>query len=252
MPKMISKCPACGTALKISALHCSGCGLELRNDFELSPFDSLDGEQEAFLISFLKQKGNISSVQSELGISYQTAKKRLDSLLTALGLAEHAPQEEKEKEDIDMSNWFIEKNSTKASDIIKRKLAEHNGRAVIRTAHGLPCEIWGSPDGVSFLSDKLPKPFRYEVFDVIVNLLVSQGGRARKGNGRNYKLGDAGCDETTVVGAIGYHYFQKTTGESTLDPVFVLASILEWAGIARNGRGELILAASYQVPHSDC
>ena len=81
---------------------------------------------------------------------------------------------------------------------------------------------------------------------MIVNLLVSLGGRARKGNGRNFKLGEPDCDETTVVGAIGYNYAHKKTGASVFDPVFVLAAVLEWAGIASNERGELILTAGYQ------
>ena len=58
--------------------------MELRNDFELSPFDSLSPEQTEFLTTFLKQRGNMSSVQNELGISYPAAKKRLDDLLVAL------------------------------------------------------------------------------------------------------------------------------------------------------------------------
>ena len=82
-------------------------------------------------------------------------------------------------------------------------------------------------------------------FDVIVDLLVSQGGRARKGNGRNYKLGERNCDKTTVVGAValdrGY-----TIGNSVFDPVFVFAAILEWAGIAHNERGELVLTRQYR------
>ena len=86
MMKVISECPACGKRLKITALHCSDCGLELRNDFQFSPFDSLDAEQTEFLFLFLKHRGNMSSVQGELGISYPSAKKRLDSLLMALGL----------------------------------------------------------------------------------------------------------------------------------------------------------------------
>ena len=36
MMKVISECPACGKRLKITALHCSDCGLELRNDFQFS------------------------------------------------------------------------------------------------------------------------------------------------------------------------------------------------------------------------
>ena len=251
MSKMISECPVCGTKLKIASLRCTGCGMELRNDFELGPFDSLNPEQMSFLVTFLKQRGNMSSIQNELGISYPAAKKRLDDLLAALTLGEdnrQNPQKIEDKEEIDMSSWYVPENSTKASDIIKRKLMENNGRVIVHTAQGLPCEIRAAPDGVSFLCDKLPRSqsWRYEVFDVIVDLLISQGGRARKGNGRNYKLGEPGCDETTVAGAIGYRYLRAKSGESILDPVFVLAAVLEWADIARNGRGELVLTSHYR------
>lgn len=245
--KTISKCPTCGSNLKIAALRCSDCGLELRNDFELSPFDLLTPEQSKFLITFLKQRGNMSAVQNELGVSYPTAKKMLDQLLTALELSDSTPPINEVQEDVDMLGWSIQKNSSKASDIIKQKLMENGGRTVVYTMRGLPCEIRVAPDGVSFISDKLPMtpPYRYEVFDVIVDFLLSQGGRARKGNGRNQKLGEPDCDKTTVVGAISYNYSHKETGKSVFDPVFVLAAVLEWAEIAHNERGELALTASY-------
>lgn len=244
MSKIVSECPACGARLRIAALHCKDCGMELRSDFSLSPFDSLQAEQYEFLTTFLKHRGNLSFVQYELGISYPAAKKRLDNLISALGLIDK--ENEKKEEAIDMSNWFVQKNSSKASEIVKQKLMENGGKAIVYTAHGLPCQIWGNSDGISFLSDKLPKPFRYDVFDVIIELLVSQGGRARKGNGRNHRLGQPNCDETTVVGAIGLNYFLAEIGKSVYDPVFVLAAVLDWAGIAHNGRGELILTADYQ------
>ena len=248
MPKVIPNCPVCGTKLKITSLHCSGCGMELRNDFELTPFDTLNSEESDFLIVFLKQRGNMSAVQSELGLSYPAAKKRLDDLLVSLNLAEVTPQKSEDEEIIDMSGWHVPENSSKASDIIKRKLMENNGRVIVHTARGLPCEIRAASDGASFLSNKLPinPPYRYEVFDVIVDLLISQGGRAKKGNGRNYKLGEPECDETTAVGAIGYRYRGAKSGDSVYDPVFVLAAVLEWADIASNERGELVLTNSYR------
>lgn len=249
MPKVISECPSCGGTLNIAVLRCSNCGMELHNDFQRSPFELLTDEQTEFLISFLKQRGNMSSLQAELGISYPTAKKRLESLLTALKLSDNTSQIiERREEIIDMSNWSVPSHSIKASDIIKQMLIEHGGRVIVHTARGLPCEIRAASDGISFLSDKLPcnPPYRYEVFDVIVDLLISQGGCARKGNGRNFKLGESACDKTTVVGSIGYNYAYKKTGASVFDPVFVLAAVLEWAGIANNERGELILTASYQ------
>ena len=187
-------------------------------------------------------------VQGELGISYPTAKKKLEDLLTALKLTDGTSQTGESEEVADMSNWSVSKDSSKASDIIKQMLIEHGGRAVVHTARGLSREIRAAPDGVSFLCDELPikPPYRYEVFDIIVDLLASQGGRAKKGNGRNYKLGDPNCDETTVVGAIGYNYAHKKAGASVFDPVFVFAAVLEWAGIASNERGELVLTANYQ------
>lgn len=143
MQKLISECPACGSKLRITSLHCAGCGMELRNDFALSPFDLLNAEQMRFLCAFLRQRGNMSSVQSELGISYPTAKKKLDDLLTALNLLEDNRQDTKTVEDkrgVDMITWHVQENSTKASDIIKRKLIENNGRVIVHTARGFPAK----------------------------------------------------------------------------------------------------------------
>ena len=133
-----------------------------------------------------------------------------------------------------------------AIDGIKAKLKAHGGHITVYTARGLPCEIYAESDGTTFTSDKLPvKPaYDYKVFDDIVELLIKQGGRAKKGNGRNYKLGEPGCEENTVVGTIALHR-GRTIGESVFDPVFVMAAILEWAGIAKNGRGELILTEEH-------
>ena len=98
----------------------------------------------------------------------------------------------------------VDYTSKSASEMIKAKLKEHGGHVTVFTARGLPCEIYAEPDGTTFTSDKLPvKPaYKYEVFDAIVDLLIKQGGRARKGNGRNHKLGEPGCEENTVVGTV--------------------------------------------------
>ena len=148
-----------------------------------------------------------------------------------------------------MKAWFVKKESNKASDIIKAKLMENGGKVTVYTLQGLPCIIKAAPDGCSFISDKLPitPPWRYDVFDVVVETLIAQGGKAPKGNGRNYKLGDPECDETTVVGSIGYNYTKAETGKSVFDPVFVLAAVLDWAGIANNERGYLELTADYRA-----
>ena len=245
MSKLISKCPCCDETLHITSLQCRECGIELKNTFELSAFDRLNAEQYDFLLSFLKHRGNLKNLQEEMDISYPTAKKRLESLLVALEIDQENTSEEEEI--VDMSGIFVNRNSNRASEIIKAKLMDNGGRATVYTARGLPCEVWMNADGISFTSDKLPiKPaYEYRVFDVIVDLLASQGGHARKGNGRNYKLGEANCDKTTVVGAVALHRGNRI-GDSIFDPVFVLAAILEWAGVAHNERGELVLTEKYR------
>ena len=246
MSKLISKCPCCSGTLNVAALQCPGCGVELRNSFELSTFDRLEKDQMDFLLSFLKHRGSLKSLQEEMNISYPTAKKRLEELLVALELEQEVRCTE-EQEVLDLSNISADRNSNRASEIIKAKLLDNGGHVTVYTARGLPCEVWMNTDGTSFTSDKLPikPPYDYRVFDVIADLLVARGGSARKGNGRNYKLGESNCDKTTVVGAVAL-YRGYTVGNSVFDPVFVLAAILEWAGIAHNERGELVLTQQYR------
>ena len=52
--------------------------MELKNSFELSAFDRLSEEKTDFLMAFLRNRGNLKSLQSELQISYPLAKKKLD------------------------------------------------------------------------------------------------------------------------------------------------------------------------------
>ena len=247
MKRLITDCPNCRHPMKIASLKCPECGLELRNDFDPSPFDLLSDDHYGFLMAFLRNKGNLKGLQGELKISYPLAKKKLDGLLNALGL-ENSDGSERTKEAVDVSSIVVDSGSNRASEIIKAKLKQSGGRVYVQTVTGLPCEITACSDGCSFTSDKLPikPPFRYEIFDIITDLLISKGGRARKGNGRNNRFGHPDCDESTVVGAIAKAYFNKKPGDSVFDPVFVLAAVLEWAGIVVNARGELVLTESYR------
>lgn len=141
----------------------------------------------------------------------------------------------------------VEKDSTQASDIVRNKLYESGGQATVKLFNGDYCTIRANTDGQTFACDKIPQyQYQYRVFDTVVDdlLLHQPGYSARKGNGR-YKIGEKNCTKDTVVGAIGTHYFMKSIGESTYDPVFAIAAILEWAGIAHNGRGYVTLTAEY-------
>lgn len=245
MVTAIPQCPVCSAQMKIFVLRCPQCGTEVRNEFELSSFDRLSEEQRNFLLKFLEKRGNLKEVQAAMNMSYPTAKKKLDELLSALNL--RTGEEGREKKEVDIRKLEPDSSSTSASEIVKTKLKQCGGHVTVYTSRGLPCEIYAEPDGKSFSSDKLPikPPYEYSVFDSVVDLLKKQEGTARKGSGRNHKLGQPGCEENTVVGAIAICRGRKA-GQSVYDPVFVIAAVLEWAGIVINGRGELILTEEYR------
>lgn len=159
MANIISKCPSCGGTLNIAVLRCPDCGMELHNDFRQSPFDSLTADQTEFLVSFLRQRGNMSSLQAELGISYPTAKKKLDDLLTALKLADNVSKAEKDEGDVDMSGWSIPKTVAKHR-ILSRKCSwrtEDGQSSILRKVY---LEKFGSRQmvflffAISFLSNR--------------------------------------------------------------------------------------------------
>jgi len=245
MANLIQTCPVCRGKLTVSSLHCSQCGLSLQNEFELNAFNYLEQEQMDFLIEFLRCRGNLKMLQERLNISYPLARKKLEALLTSLKL-EGREDAREEPEENDVRSVSYQEGSMKASDVIKEKLAQNGGRATVRSITDKPYEIRIGRDGKNVDCRELPL-YAFSVFDVIVECLLKNGGTAQKGNGRNFKLGEAQCDDTTVVGYIGRHYAGKKDGDSVFDPVFVLAAVLDWAGIARNCRGYLELMPAYRA-----
>ena len=234
------RCPICDSKLHVRRLSCPECEAEYPVDGEFSAFDYLDKEQKDFLLTFIKCEGSIKAMEAELNISYPTVKKRYEELLISLGLKEKTVMK---KENIDMSVFGeINRDSKKASDIIKNKLYDNNGSVAIDLPKGGVCHISIADGGDSFVSDKLAnQTVSFQVFDIIVDFLNSVGGKAPKGLGRSDKVGYGKCGEETVMYQIATKYYGKNAGESTFDPLFVLAAMLEWAGIAENGWGYLRL-----------
>lgn len=241
MNKLLSTCPVCNGALKITTLQCSDCGMELKNEFQPGPFERLDQEQYDFLITFLSCQGNLKALQEELGISYPLAKKKLNDLLLTLEIGELKNKIDEEKN----TEWSVDTMSKKASDIIKNKLFEEGGSAVIPLVRK-NCRIFGN--NKEFGSDSLGNfTFPYEIFDLITDHLLANGGKANKGFGRNARIGDEKCELDTLAALIGTKHFHRSVGEYTFDPVFVLAAMMEWAGIAYNKRGYVELTAGYKL-----
>ena len=83
---IIGYCPICHDKLVVKTLRCNHCDTEITGDFTLNPFDYLSKEQLDFALVFIKNQGNIKSIEKELGISYPTVKKNIDELCNALNM----------------------------------------------------------------------------------------------------------------------------------------------------------------------
>lgn len=83
---IIGYCPICHDKLVVKTLRCNHCDTEITGDFTLNPFDYLSKEQLDFVLVFIKNQGNIKSIEKDLGISYPTVKKNIEELCNALNM----------------------------------------------------------------------------------------------------------------------------------------------------------------------
>ena len=130
----------------------------------------------------------------------------------------------------------------KASEMVIQKLKESGGDAWITLLNGDETKVSISGRDY-FVSDKLRyQNIELSIFDIVVGFLKKQPhGRAVKGGCRGSKVGKNKCSEGTVMYAIATEYYGKIQGENCYDPLFVVAAILDWAGIATNERGYMEL-----------
>ena len=79
------RCPACGAATRVKLLGCAACGTEIQGEFPLGRFEALEPEQWLFLELFIRSRGSLKDTGAALGVSYPTARMKLDALVAALG-----------------------------------------------------------------------------------------------------------------------------------------------------------------------
>jgi len=77
---MPSNCPLCGESIEVTRIKCSGCGSEIYGSFKARGLTMLPAEYQKFIAVFVRHRGNIKGVEKELGISYPTINKMLDSI----------------------------------------------------------------------------------------------------------------------------------------------------------------------------
>lgn len=86
-------CPICGGEMYVTGLECRACASELRGRFALGRLYRLNPEQLHFVETLVKNRGIVSKAGDELGLTYATARSRLDDVIRTLGY-EVVPEEE--------------------------------------------------------------------------------------------------------------------------------------------------------------
>lgn len=105
-------------------------------------------------------------------------------------------------------------------------------------------------DGV-YVDNLKAQPFLpWETFSEAVNCIRENGGKAKKGNVTNSKLGDSNLGLDTLEGHIASKVYGCRIGDTVLKRVTPIASILAWAGICENTRGQIILISNEKELHA--
>lgn len=85
MYPLITRDPVSGEELIVTRLECPASGVSIEGRFSLGWIGRLTQEQLDFVELMVKYRGNIQKLAAEMNIAYNTARNRLDDIVTALG-----------------------------------------------------------------------------------------------------------------------------------------------------------------------
>ena len=88
MHPVIGRCPICHDELAVSRLHCRNCDTTMEGAFSLGPLQRLSQDQVRFVEAFVRNRGSLKDVGSELNMSYPTVNSRLNDILMAMGYSD--------------------------------------------------------------------------------------------------------------------------------------------------------------------
>jgi hypothetical protein len=85
MNRLLTRDPATGAELVVTRLWCPASGITIEGQFDLGWVGKLSPEQLDFVGLLLRTRNNLQRLATELGVSYNTARSRLDEIVDALG-----------------------------------------------------------------------------------------------------------------------------------------------------------------------
>lgn len=85
MHRLITRDPVGGGELIVTRLEAPESGVVIEGRFSLGWIGRLNADQLDFVELLVKNRGNIQKLAAELDMAYNTARARLDEVVTALG-----------------------------------------------------------------------------------------------------------------------------------------------------------------------
>ena len=81
----------------------------------------------------------------------------------------------------------------------------------------------------------------WRVFDEACLVMRDAGGRAKRGDAMNSRLGEDGLPLDSIEGHVAARVYDKQSGDSVFRRITPIVCILVWAGICRAHEGEVSL-----------
>ncbi len=84
MNRLLTRDPASGGELVVTRLWCPASGVTIEGEFDLGWVGKLSPDQLDFVGLLLRARNNLQRLAAELGVSYNTARSRLDEVVDAV------------------------------------------------------------------------------------------------------------------------------------------------------------------------
>lgn len=79
-----SACPYCAGSMRVTAMRCDACDVQIAAVFPLQRLGALPVEHQRFIEMFVLAGGNLKTMAEQTGVSYPTVRSRLDKVIVAL------------------------------------------------------------------------------------------------------------------------------------------------------------------------
>jgi hypothetical protein len=86
-----------GASIVVERVRLVDSGIAVEGEFELPPLARLSGEEQVFVMAFVKSDGSIKEMERVFGISYPTVKNRLSRIASQLQFVENVTMPSREE-----------------------------------------------------------------------------------------------------------------------------------------------------------